>query len=378
MGTVNVGESAMDRNELFQVLFEGFSLEELKALCFDLAVKSEDLEGNTLGAKVIELIGYFERRGDLARLEQACRKAQANRFPSLVEPAVYSSNIEFAFDSVSAALAAIETLSLPETWARLTVERPLCNEGWMGSNSDQLIDILYALYRPIVVHQLLRRDIERNFSMLDWRKRLQFILLEFAKEIILHDAKIAALRPAISYTPRVPGWRRLREENPQKYWWQGLSHDKLEDALKAFCKDAGGRLRLLSLEEFRQYYHSVFGSRNEKEQQAIGLAANALYGFTPRARPVYWRLLVLQSRLYRGSLNCRSHSFRRPTSPEEVLAALGSNGAAAFPSGAVPGDVEAFEPFATTVQATTDFLSTIVVPQVLLKLNATEYGENKT
>ncbi|MCB9419239.1 MAG: hypothetical protein H6667_05515 [Ardenticatenaceae bacterium] len=51
-----------------------FNLDELRGLCFDLAVNFENLAGDTLHMKTIELVSYCQRRRLLARLVTTCRE----------------------------------------------------------------------------------------------------------------------------------------------------------------------------------------------------------------------------------------------------------------------------------------------------------------
>jgi hypothetical protein len=49
-----------------------FNLDELRGLCFELDVNFENLSGDTLRAKTIELVSYCQRRRIIARLIEAC------------------------------------------------------------------------------------------------------------------------------------------------------------------------------------------------------------------------------------------------------------------------------------------------------------------
>lgn len=50
-----------------------FSLDEIHQICFDLNVNFEELPGQRLSDKCRELYLFMERRGDLARLVDACQ-----------------------------------------------------------------------------------------------------------------------------------------------------------------------------------------------------------------------------------------------------------------------------------------------------------------
>ena len=62
------GKLAGQRNALRQVLYDHFSLEELRTLCADLDVDHDDLEGEGKEPKARELIAYLQRRERLGQL----------------------------------------------------------------------------------------------------------------------------------------------------------------------------------------------------------------------------------------------------------------------------------------------------------------------
>lgn len=362
----------MDKIELFDIIYGGFDSEELKLLCLKLGVSLDDWEGGRR-TKIIELVAYFERHGELERLEQVCRKMRPKKFRDRAPHARYKL-ISVPFDSIGNALSAIRQLSLPEIWPHLTLQRTLRDGGWMGSDSDELIDLLYAIYHPVITYRLFKSDIERVSSMLDWRARLQFSLLEFAFLAVQHDSKIAALEPAIEYTPRVQGWRYLREDNPQKFWWQGLSEQKFDNAVEAFIWiEVDSSKSVLSLEAFRQYYKKLYRNGSDADQQRLGLASNALYGFTPFTRPVYWRLLVIQSLLYQNILNTRSEDVKEPDSLDKLKIMLLPSDIEINLLGDVPPEAQLYESFPTTLRAAYAFIDMIVAPQTFLKIKASQY-----
>jgi hypothetical protein len=51
-----------------------FNLDELRGLCFELAVEFENLKGETLHVKTIELVSYCQRRRLLTRLVETCQQ----------------------------------------------------------------------------------------------------------------------------------------------------------------------------------------------------------------------------------------------------------------------------------------------------------------
>jgi hypothetical protein len=68
----NVGGQASGLTTLRRNIERHFSLEELKSLCFDLGVKYDNLAGQTLSAKSVELVSYCQRYSLLSNLIELC------------------------------------------------------------------------------------------------------------------------------------------------------------------------------------------------------------------------------------------------------------------------------------------------------------------
>lgn len=69
------GRRAQDVS-LRHILEARFSEDELRTLAADLEIDYEALPGDAKGGRVRELVAWFERRGDLARLDAAVRAAR--------------------------------------------------------------------------------------------------------------------------------------------------------------------------------------------------------------------------------------------------------------------------------------------------------------
>jgi len=73
-----VGSVSSDPQQLREILVSNFSDAELRELAFSLNIDYEELSGGAKGSKVIELIGYCQRRGRLGDLEQAVVERRPN------------------------------------------------------------------------------------------------------------------------------------------------------------------------------------------------------------------------------------------------------------------------------------------------------------
>lgn len=72
---------APQRIALHEILYTRFSLDELRMLGFQLGVEYENLSGDTLNRKTLELVLYMERHGRLPELQAAIQRLRPNAFP---------------------------------------------------------------------------------------------------------------------------------------------------------------------------------------------------------------------------------------------------------------------------------------------------------
>jgi hypothetical protein len=206
---------------------------------------------------------------------------------------------EFSFPKhlLTEALGAISSLELPKTWQHLEPKRDMLDSStWMGTDAEVMVTLFFYLYAPIVHLHRLRYSLERTVSTLTAPERLRFGLLDAALRALGEDAALAASEPALPYTPRCSNWRQQRAAIPQKFWWQGLTRERFESAAALFYNSDNVTAQP-DLRHFKRIYHVAYEASGPA-QQTVGLLANALYGFTPKTRPVYWRLLMLWRCLY--------------------------------------------------------------------------------
>ncbi|HEY8610754.1 MAG TPA: hypothetical protein VIL69_05610 [Roseomonas sp.] len=175
---------------------------------------------------------------------------------------------------------------------------------WMLTNSSKLVASLYALLAPLALYVLLRSRLTTVDCALDNWLFLRFRMARELYDVFQNDAAIAACEPALEYDPLVKEWRQKRIELPSVHWWQGLSPGRLDRAVRLLITEDGGTSRLLTFGEFEDVYTAAYAGGKIEHQKILGLAANALYGFTPFKRPVFWRLIMVQVHLH--------HAIRRP------------------------------------------------------------------
>lgn len=258
----------------------------------------EHSELKSLAPLIADLLAISTSRGLEVVASELKRSAFGETAPvdSIVGPRYFR---EFSFPRhlLAESLDAISTLELPKTWKHLEPKRDMLDAStWMGTDAEVMVTLLFHLYAPIVHLHRLRYSLERTVSTLAVSERVRFGLLDAALRALGEDAALAASEPKLPYTPRCSNWRQQRATIPQRFWWQGLTSERFESAATLFY-NSDDLAAQPDLRHFKRGYRAAYDASG-RAQQTIGLLANALYGFTPKARPVYWRLLLLWRCLY--------------------------------------------------------------------------------
>ncbi|WP_421798267.1 toll/interleukin-1 receptor domain-containing protein [Haliscomenobacter sp.] len=181
----------------------------------------------------------------------------------------------------------IELLRSTETQSLLKL--PNNKFDWLPTTGGPIRDIAYDLFAPLAFYQLAPPSNEFHLNIL--------------KEVYSLPTKhyeIASEHPKLIYHPEVDGWRYQRYITPQETWLQGLRPEQLKERIETFLttKNRNGETRLTTKEEFKAEFDRVLKSRDSSLRRSLGVLINPLFGFTPEARPVYWRILKKYYELY--------------------------------------------------------------------------------
>jgi hypothetical protein len=331
---------------------------EVSPMMADLVAASTSKGLAEVATKIIEVAAPFLRRPDGGEWKK------------------YSSNVTVPVDLIRRALDAIDTLAQPATWPYMNITAPgYPDAGWMGSDSSTLIEILHGFACPLFAYRALEYEARRNAALIDGRSRLIVALLEAAVELFTNEVLIAAVPPQIPYAPRVPDWRSKRMAEPARYWWQGLSPDRFDELRSTFLRTStsGSDTSVVSAVEFREIYESLYSPQcpDRRQRQSLGLLANAFYGFIPRDRPVLWRVLAGQARLYGAILASPEFALEIGSSFSTDDLFCNRNGSK-FPYTAPSFSWDTlYEPFESTVGATTSYLNAFVTPRLNAVVNST-------
>ena len=309
-----------------------------------------------------------------SNLSQVVRKISEVAAPFLRRPdggagRRYSSSLDIPIELIRRAADAIEVLAQPATWPSMAITaKGYPAAGWMGANSRTLVDLLHGFAGPLFAYRALDYEAARNVALIDRRSRLIIGLLHAAVELFTDEILIASSAPRIQYAPRVPDWRSKRQTDPARYWWQGLSRYRFDELRCLFLRASSveSTANFVSALEFQDNYEKLYSGEytDRKQQQLMGLFANGFYGFVPRNRPVLWRALACQARLYQAILACADLDFAGVDSlSSDVLFCGGRE--AGFPYQVARLSSEDLqEPFEITFAATTNYIETFVMPRL--------------
>ena len=230
----------------------------------------------------------------------------------------------------------------------------------MGTDARELVTLLYSLYMPLAAFRQMSYALERSVSTFTRYSQMRFALLEASFYALTKEASLATAGDPIEYTPRAPLWRLKRQQVPSRYWWQGLSEGRFDRAMAFFIRrPTNGFPDMVNLDEFLASYLAAYSSSG-RNQQDLGLLANALYGFSLKGRPIYWRLLTFWDRLYAlyGEIEAGSG-----VSPLDAIKLFQDQEAADFCVSLVPAR-EAFESPDQTWLATSIFFDRFILPRL--------------
>lgn len=183
------------------------------------------------------------------------------------------------------AIRRIEALWDPQSWTELQLDKLsyAYQRLWMGCNSQRLISTLYSISAPIYLYR-------RNAPRLD-RSELEREIAGLLFDSWTDEESLAAISPTILYEARkCTDWRGLRDKNPQRYWLQGM---KPKDIDLLFHEMTTNNNELIRENDFTNLFKKRFFEAGSL-QKPLGLAANALQGFTIYNRPVFCRVMMVK------------------------------------------------------------------------------------
>lgn len=167
--------------------------------------------------------------------------------------------------------------------------------GWLKAPNYYMISTIYKLLAPIAIFKLMRGHLTLVDLRVDPRIGAQYSLAKILYFTFTCDYELAEIDPKIEYHPNIDNWHKLRENNPQKYWRQGLALGRLDNALDDLLIEKNGEFRLRTFGEFQA---SIDNTSQNNSLDSYNLT-DIFLDFHPNSRPVLWRLLITQAHIHR-------------------------------------------------------------------------------
>ena len=169
--------------------------------------------------------------------------------------------------------------------------------GWLDHPGYYFLTTMYRLLVPCVIFQLLQRRLTLLDLRLDSRIGTQFALCRTVYLSFRSDWDLAHTEPRLDYNPDHGDAGTLRVSKPAVYHRQGIYAGHLERAVEALIvAEAGQPSRFLRYGEFA----AAYANTGSEVHQAFAPVADLFFGFHPATRPVLWRVLLVQTCLYRA------------------------------------------------------------------------------
>ena len=156
---------------------------------------------------------------------------------------------------------------------------------------------VYRLLLPAACFHLMQARLARLDPAACRPIHLQYLLARSTCALLARDREVADFFGLV-YQPYMYNWRELRETDPQKYRRQGLSRSTLENALRPLIVvEEDGPVQLLPFSRFEVLAKEAI--EEGFSTSSMGPALDLFDGFEPEARPVLWRILLVQFVGYR-------------------------------------------------------------------------------
>jgi hypothetical protein len=277
-----------------------------------LAVTTGTILANWRG---IRLKGELDETSAIKKARRDYEFEARKRLYAECEPLLFQA-LELAEDAQGRIVSVART-------ARIGKIRP-DGTGWLTPRPGQgyyYKSTAYMLLAPVTSYKILQRRLTMIDLSLEGRLQTQYDLLKLIFLSFTRDFDLARREPRREYQPDEadPGVRNrdaLLRDEPQIYWRQGLYRGVLEMISEALITDAeptaptarvGSRCK--SLGEF----WAELDDQESRIGQLSGEVAALLQGFHPERKPVLWRVLVAQYRLYQAFLGMLGSEDGSPT-----------------------------------------------------------------
>jgi hypothetical protein len=181
--------------------------------------------------------------------------------------------------------------------------------GWLDGTGYYMASTIYKLIAPLVIVRILKRKLTLVDLTVDPRINLQYQISKWIYNSYGDDFQLArggvdegqSNELALEYYPHDSNWEAKRNNEPEKFWRQGIPIGYVDNATEVLLEEGkDGTLNLISFGAFWEGLTSA-----SKIQEKFSIFLDVFVRFHPRRRPILWRLLVAQARLFHALLQIR-------------------------------------------------------------------------
>ena len=189
--------------------------------------------------------------------------------------------------------------------------------GWLERDGYYFWSTIYNILAPVALYRIIRRKLTFVDLAVDEGIAANYMLAKLLYLTLTSDFDLAATEPSIPYDPHAENAGSARQEDPQKYWKQGVPLGYLDNVIDDCLLAGEDQPRLLAFGGFAQRVERL---KTENPSHNSSLFVEILKGFHPDTRPVLWRILITQAHIHRllvGRVGARSENPR-----DEILSNL--------------------------------------------------------
>lgn len=162
----------------------------------------------------------------------------------------------------------------------------------------------YRLLVPAAIAEILKRRLTHLDISLDSHLYAQYELALLWADCFSKDFDFARAEPLLEYAPH-GSTDDDRKKDPRKFWQQGIPRGILENAAAMLIQGEGETARIIPYNAFEA---AVLSDEETPLRSAIMRISYLLNDFTPKTRPVLWRVLSAQYAIAAALLEMRNHN----------------------------------------------------------------------
>ena len=188
--------------------------------------------------------------------------------------------------------SSINALSRIKGLARSSKQGVLNEDGWLSKDGYYLYSTFYFLFEPMAIFKLIREKINFVDLSIDPDIQFEYTLTKHLYYSFSRDFHLASQTPEIDYVATNPTmYGEEGQKNPAKYWKQGIAFGSYEQFLDSLIRIENENKRVIGFGELSD----ELSNKNSTIRKRFDTVKYLFLRFTPKDRPVLWRLIITQA-----------------------------------------------------------------------------------